>query len=90
MNIDLLKRLSETPGVPGREERVRELLIKELKGLADEVTTDPVEITTSMLPVFAARSSWMVPIDSVKKPRCFDMFMCRISNIGVVCVPSMT
>lgn len=42
MNIDLLKRLSETPGVPGREERVRELLTNELKGLVDEVTTDPM------------------------------------------------
>lgn len=25
MNVDLLKRLCETPGVPGREERVREI-----------------------------------------------------------------
>lgn len=42
MNIDLLKRLSETPGVPGREERVRDLLTKELKGLADEIVVDPM------------------------------------------------
>ncbi len=42
MNIDLLKRLCETPGVPGREERVRELLKKEAEGLFDEVTTDPM------------------------------------------------
>ena len=26
MNIDLLKDLCETPGVPGREHRVRELI----------------------------------------------------------------
>ncbi len=42
MNIDLLKRLCETPGIPGREERVRKLIEKEVKGLFDEVTTDPM------------------------------------------------
>ena len=40
MNIDLLKRLCETPGVPGREERVRALIEKEVKGLFDSVETD--------------------------------------------------
>ncbi len=40
MNIDLLKRLCETPGVPGREKRVRELIKKEVKGLFDEVRED--------------------------------------------------
>ena len=40
MNIDLLKKLCETPGVPGREERVRALIEKEIKGLFDEVETD--------------------------------------------------
>jgi len=42
MNIPLLKKLSETPGVPGREERVRELLHKELKPMADTLTVDPM------------------------------------------------
>lgn len=42
MNIDLLKRLCEVPGIPGREERVRALIEKEIKGLFDEVTTDPM------------------------------------------------
>ena len=40
MNIQLLKSLCETPGIPGREERVRELIEKEIDGLFDEVTTD--------------------------------------------------
>ncbi|MEO1240174.1 MAG: M20/M25/M40 family metallo-hydrolase [Pseudomonadota bacterium] len=40
MNIDLLKRLCETPGVPGHEDRVRDLILSEIKGLFDEVTTD--------------------------------------------------
>jgi putative aminopeptidase FrvX len=39
-NTDLLKRLCETPGVPGREERVRALIEKEIQGLFDSVATD--------------------------------------------------
>lgn len=42
LNTNLLKRLCETPGVPGREERVRKLIEKEVKGLFDEVRTDPL------------------------------------------------
>lgn len=40
MNIDLLKRLCETPGVPGHEDRVRDLILGEIEGLFDEVETD--------------------------------------------------
>lgn len=40
LNIDLLKRLCETPGIPGREERVRALIEREVKGLFDEVKAD--------------------------------------------------
>ncbi|MCA9279956.1 MAG: M20/M25/M40 family metallo-hydrolase [Phycisphaeraceae bacterium] len=40
LNIDLLRRLCEMPGVPGREERVRELIESEIDGLFDEVRTD--------------------------------------------------
>jgi len=32
MNIDLLRRLCETPGVPGHEHRVRDLIRAEIKG----------------------------------------------------------
>ena len=39
-NIDLLKRLCETPGVPGREERVRALIESEVKGMFDSTTVD--------------------------------------------------
>lgn len=42
MNLDLLKRLCETPGVPGREERVRDLIQAEVAGLFDETRTDPM------------------------------------------------
>jgi putative aminopeptidase FrvX len=40
LNEALLKRLIETPGVPGREEQQREIAREELDGLTDEVRTD--------------------------------------------------
>lgn len=40
VNIDLLKRLSETPGVSGREEQVRAIVLAELKPLVDELSVD--------------------------------------------------
>ena len=42
VNIDLLKRLCETPGVPGHEDRVRALIESEVAGLFDHVETDPM------------------------------------------------
>ena len=40
MNIDLLKRLCEVPGIPGREERVRKLIESEVGDLFDSIETD--------------------------------------------------
>ena len=40
LNEALLKRLIETPGVPGREDRQREIAREELGALTDEVRTD--------------------------------------------------
>ena len=40
LNVELLKRLSEIDGVPGREEHVRELVRSELEGLVDDVRED--------------------------------------------------
>ena len=40
MNIPLLKKLSDIAGIPGREERVRELILAETKGLFDSTQTD--------------------------------------------------
>ena len=42
MNTDLLRQLCETPGVPGHEERVRDLIMSQIEGLFDEVTVDPM------------------------------------------------
>src|SRR4051812_1406173 len=40
MNLALLKSLSELAGIPGREERVRDLLKKQCKDVFDEVSVD--------------------------------------------------
>jgi putative aminopeptidase FrvX len=42
LNEALLKRLVETPAVPGREEQQREIAREELGTLSDEVSTDPL------------------------------------------------
>ena len=42
MNLELLKQLCETPGVPGNEHRVRALIESEIEGLFDDVKTDPM------------------------------------------------
>lgn len=40
INKKLLKAICTTPGAPGFEQKVRELVIKEVKGLVDEVEVD--------------------------------------------------
>jgi endoglucanase len=40
MTMELLKKLSEVAGVPGREEAVRQLVLQELKTLVDQTRTD--------------------------------------------------
>lgn len=40
LDIELFRRLCETPGIPGREERVRALIDRETKGLFDARGTD--------------------------------------------------
>jgi len=42
IDISLLSRICEAPGAPGYEKMIRELVIKELKGLADDVRTDNI------------------------------------------------
>jgi putative aminopeptidase FrvX len=40
MTIELLKELCETPGIPGREERLRAIVRRELSGLVDDMRVD--------------------------------------------------
>lgn len=42
MNIELLRKLTATPGVPGREHRIRKLILEEIDGVFDEVDVDPL------------------------------------------------
>ncbi len=42
MSLDLLAELCETPGPPGREERIRAVARRELEPLADSVEVDPL------------------------------------------------
>ncbi|WP_346908114.1 M20/M25/M40 family metallo-hydrolase [uncultured Roseibium sp.] len=74
MNIDLLRRLCETPGVPGHEHRIRELILSEIKGLFDEVTVDPM-------------GSMLCRRDARKAPKKGEqpkkvMLLCHMDEIG--------
>jgi len=40
INIDLLKKICTTPGAPGFEKKVRDLVLKEIESLVDEVEID--------------------------------------------------
>ncbi|MFP4524830.1 MAG: M42 family metallopeptidase [Bacteroidales bacterium] len=40
LNIDLLKKISETPGVPGFEKHIRNLVVEEITPLLDDVSID--------------------------------------------------
>lgn len=40
--FDFLRELTETPGIPGREERVRELILQRTRDMWDETRVDPM------------------------------------------------
>lgn len=42
LNIPLLASVCETPGVSGYEQPIRELILKSISNLADEITVDPL------------------------------------------------
>ncbi len=56
-DFDLLTELTETSGVPGYEDRVRELVVRELEDSVDRVRTDAM--ATSSAPSTAnATTRW--------------------------------
>ncbi|SMY05918.1 M42 family metallopeptidase [Flavimaricola marinus] len=71
MNLDLLKKLCETPGVPGNEERVRALISDEASSLFDDIRTDP------MGSLICTRKA----DPSVKDPQKIAL-MCHMDEIG--------
>ncbi|MFM9055175.1 MAG: M42 family metallopeptidase [Bacteroidota bacterium] len=48
MNTALLKSICETPGAPGYEDRIRELVLSEIRGLCDEVHIDKMGNVTAI------------------------------------------
>ena len=42
LNIPLLASICERPGAPGFEQPIRELILKSIQCLADEITVDPL------------------------------------------------
>ena len=42
IDVSLLSRICEAPGAPGYEKAIRELVLREVAGLGDEVSTDPM------------------------------------------------
>lgn len=48
MNIALLKEICETAGAPGYENRIREIVLREIKKLADEVSVDKMGNVTAL------------------------------------------
>lgn len=48
MNLNLLKTICETPGAPGFEDRIREVVLKEIESLADEIHVDNMGNVTAL------------------------------------------
>ncbi|MBX3363780.1 MAG: M20/M25/M40 family metallo-hydrolase [Phycisphaeraceae bacterium] len=80
MNIDLLKRLCETPGVPGREERVRSLIEQEIKGLFDSVETDAMGSLICRRGPRAGKGKGKKPARGAQPLRV--MLLCHMDEIG--------
>lgn len=78
LNVDLLRRLCETPGIPGREERVRALIEKEIKGLFDDVRTDAMG---SLICRRAPRGKGGKKAGGKGKPTKI-MLLCHMDEIG--------
>ena len=73
MNIQLLKEICEVAGAPGFEERVRKLVLKEIKDLVDDITID------SMGNVIAIKRA----NSSVSAPKKF-MVAAHMDEIGFI------
>jgi endoglucanase len=82
VNTDLLKRLCETPGVPGREERVRDLIKAEVQGLFDEVQTDAMgSLICRRAPRLAGKGAGAKKRAVRGEPRRI-MQLCHMDEIG--------
>lgn len=84
MNIELLKQLCETPGVPGREGRVRDLIAAEAEDLFDDFFMDPLgTLVCRRLPRVAStrgKTKTIKPKDDPEATRL--MLLCHMDEIG--------
>jgi tetrahedral aminopeptidase len=80
LDLALLTRLCQTPGVPGREERVNALIQKEVKGVFDSVETDAMG---SLICRRSPRGSdGKKKSSKSSKPPVKLMFLCHMDEIG--------
>ncbi len=80
--FELLKRLTETPGVPGREERVRELILAETSGLWDQTTVDPLGNLICLKRATRKPRSGSARTKSVADRPLRVMLACHMDEIG--------
>ncbi|QTN38133.1 M42 family metallopeptidase [Cryomorphaceae bacterium] len=60
LNIDLLSEVCMTPGAPGYESRIRDLVLRELEGHADEVRIDNMGNVVAVRKGRDSSKKWMV------------------------------
>jgi len=59
LDIKLLSRICETPGVPGYEGKIRDLIIKEVSPYVDAVTVDNMGNVTAFKKEKNQKKSWL-------------------------------
>lgn len=79
--FEFLRELTETPGVSGREERIRELILKRTRGLWDETRTDAMG---NLICLKRARRSARRPRAgrATSDPPMKVMLACHMDEIG--------
>jgi endoglucanase len=80
--MDLLRELCECSGIPGREERLREIVRRELAPLADEINVDALGNVIARKGVSAAKGKR--PPRSAKTPARKLMIAAHMDEIGFV------
>jgi len=65
MDFSLLTRLTETPGISGREERVRDLVAEQLSGITDEVSVDAMGNLIGHIPGKGPRVALIAHMDEI-------------------------
>ncbi|MGE0481515.1 MAG: M42 family metallopeptidase [Phycisphaerae bacterium] len=82
--FELLRRLTEAPGVPGREERIREIVLEETRGMWDETRVDSLGnlicLKRAARPAAKRRGAKHGTGEPARAPRV--MLACHMDEIG--------